>query len=677
MDDLSTRDVERYVTPSLDMDSEQPRGKRYALVIGIDDYRHGLRKLKYAVKDAKAIEEKLRDDFGFDVKPLYNEDAHTEAIRDILKSWKKETKSEDSVLVFFAGHGENHPLADRQNEGYLLPGDATKAPGSWLEESEIIQHAKDMPARWIFLIFDACYTGTTFRHDIPTGARDDQVMKALVAGTEDQPVPDGGAGDHSIFTRAILEGLDGLADSGKHPDDIISASELIVYVKSEVPWRSQLRRREQTPKGGSLQGTKIAQDFEFRPVKARLSARLLRNICSPKTEERVAAARQLGVRAPSDSDEVVQKKADELIDLVCKDEILRVRVTASKALGKLGHHAGFETLDALVRSEEKSELRAAATSALGDLAETATCRRDAVQALVNVLDTSDTAVLEAAKLGLGKVPESAPQLTAALESTRQPRKQIVDALACLAKSHPDDERAWPALSAIDARLLRRFYLARRRLRPQWRDIRRQSLVVGLSGAIGLGLAYLIVILGAKPFNPYGPAVLSYNLLPGVVAGVSLAFLPRLARALSRHPGRTATVLGGMAGGLFLGLGLALPNWFLGVGDHPAAWLLPGIVSGPLLGLTLACLPREPMRPDEQVQESLALSIKMLRRHVIPFTITAVVGGLGFALVRVPDSLAWGLWDPPLAEVLRWACGGTIFAAALAIGWSVSPTGNHA
>jgi uncharacterized membrane protein len=71
-----------------------------------------------------------------------------------------------------------------------------------------------------------------------------------------------------------------------------------------------------------------------------------------------------------------------------------------------------------------------------------------------------------------------------------------------------------------------------------------------------------------------------------------------------------------------------------------------------------------------------LSIKRLRRHIIPVIVTAVVGGLGFALIRVPDSLAWGYVDPRWAEVLRWGLGGAIFAAALAIGWSVSPGGTH-
>ena len=136
------------------------------------------------------------------------------------------------------------------------------------------------------------------------------------------------------------------------------------------------------------------------------------------------------------------------------------------------------------------------------------------------------------------------------------------------------------------------------------------------------------------------------------------------------------VLGGVLGGLFLGPALFIPNQFLNIGGHPIAYWLPGLISGPFLGLALTSLPWKPMAPGEQAWESFASLIKRLRQHVIPIVITAVVGGLGFALIRVPDSLAWGSMDPRWAEVLLWGYGGAIFAAALAIGWSVSPSGTH-
>ncbi|MGD8245564.1 MAG: caspase family protein, partial [Anaerolineae bacterium] len=420
-----TRDVERHVSqPPGDLSS----GERYALMIGIDHYDPPLRPLRYAVKDASVLADRLKEEFGFQVRLVTNQAARRAAIRGALAEWAQETEPQDSVLVFFAGHGANHVAADGRQEGYLLPAGATEDPSSWLAESEIVQRAKDLPARWVLLILDACYAGTTFRHDIPAGARDDQVLKALVAGTEDQPVLDGGAGDHSIFTRAVLDGLDGWADSGQRPDDIISADELIVYVKHEVPWRSRLRAHQQTPVGGPLQGSRTARDFEFRPTTPRLSAPLLRNIYSPNAEDRVAAARQLGERAPHDAEEVVRKKATELRQLLEGDDVIEVRVTAVEALGRLGHAECFEPLSKLLShdSTAPSALRAAAASAMGDLAQRAAFLPAAVQALVDALTADDESVLEAVKRALGRVPPSGPQLQAALEDAdRRHRRQLL------------------------------------------------------------------------------------------------------------------------------------------------------------------------------------------------------------------------------------------------------------
>ena len=66
MEGLSTRDARRRPSPEVARDEEWLRGKRYALVIGIDDYHPPVPPLSNAVKDAAAIADRLRDDFGFD-----------------------------------------------------------------------------------------------------------------------------------------------------------------------------------------------------------------------------------------------------------------------------------------------------------------------------------------------------------------------------------------------------------------------------------------------------------------------------------------------------------------------------------------------------------------------------------------------------------------------------------
>ncbi|MCC7355500.1 MAG: caspase family protein [Anaerolineae bacterium] len=676
MDEVGTRDVRRRVLTGAQTEEGESPGTRYALVIGIDRYREPLRPLIYAVKDAIALAARLEDEFGFVVTRLTDKEATAQAIRDVLGRWEAGTTPDDSVLVFFAGHGSNHPDPARQKEGYLLPGDAGDDPASWLEEAEIIQRAKKMSARRVLLIFDACYAGTTFRHDIPTGARDDQVLKALVAGTEDQPVLDGGAGSHSIFTRSLLDGLDGWAESGQRPDDVITADELIAYVGAEVRWRSRLRGYQQTPVGGPLQGTRTAQDFELRPVRPRLPAPLLRNIYSANPEDRVAAATQLGERGKSGTGEIVQKKAAELVRLVTEDKVMAVRVTAATALGNLGYVGGAEPLATLLKNQKADgRLRAAAAAALGNLAQiamdlnladAATVRREAAQGLVEALDSPEAPIVEAAKLGLGHIRDVGPELIAVLQTAGPSLKRdIVDALACLTLNYSGDEKAWLLPGAVKYRLLHRFYLARRRLRPQWPAIRQQALAVGVGGAVGLSVAYLVLIFGIRPFNPTGLAVLSFNLLPGAVGGVGLVFMPRLVLALSKQPDRRATVLGDITSGIVLGLGLGLPNWYLGIGCKAGvcdllAVFLPGLLLGLLFAFAFAFFSH---------RMSLA---EALGRSAVPLVALALLGGASSALVRVPPSFSWRAIDPQWAELVRWGIGGAIFAVAVATGWRASP-----
>jgi len=80
----------------------------YAVVIGIDHYPELAfdQQLSYAVKDAKGVEQCLRDNFAFDrIVALYNEDATREGILNILLTEMGATSEEDGLFVFFAGHG--------------------------------------------------------------------------------------------------------------------------------------------------------------------------------------------------------------------------------------------------------------------------------------------------------------------------------------------------------------------------------------------------------------------------------------------------------------------------------------------------------------------------------------------------------------------------------------------
>gem|GEM_PF-6317446 len=83
--------------------------KSYAVIIGIDQYQNlsASEQLTYAVHDAKGVEEVLRKNFKFDkIITLYNKQATKDNILKVLmEDLRNEMTEEDSLFVFWAGHG--------------------------------------------------------------------------------------------------------------------------------------------------------------------------------------------------------------------------------------------------------------------------------------------------------------------------------------------------------------------------------------------------------------------------------------------------------------------------------------------------------------------------------------------------------------------------------------------
>jgi hypothetical protein len=538
------------------------------------------------------------------------------------------------------------------------------------------------------------------RDDIQPRARLDQVIKVIVAGTESQPVLDGGADEHSIFTKAILEGLDGLADAGQQPDGIVAANELITYVRSEVPWRSRIRGHEQTPVGGSLQGTRGGLDFEFRPCKARLPATILRNLYSREAEDRKAAVEQLKERKGTSTANLAAEELIHLVrndkvregeDLLSEEDLLEVQTAAMQALGELGHPDGFKVLPSLVEeSSTNRDLRIATASALGLLVSTTrelgvdeieTQQQAAIDVLIERLKNDDPEIQEAAKQGLSYVPWSAQNLAGALDqANKEEGYHILDAMARIAIAHPQESGVWPDLKSNQARLVRRYYLTRRRVEPNLPTLLIHASILSLFAALGLSLAYLTVsmLVFRDTFGLYAPAIITVCSLAGIIGGTALAFMPPITTRASRFMDSWPTLIGGLLGGLVLGLSFWLPNNFLAIGcrgDCPwYAWVLwlPGLIIGPILGFTLVCIVQRPKMAaiSDKPRQSKAFNITFSDARA--YLILAMISAITFAVTRMPTPLSTGDVHPQWVEVILWGVGGFLFGIALAMGWSLMP-----
>ncbi|WP_321287700.1 caspase family protein [uncultured Sunxiuqinia sp.] len=167
----------------------------YAVVVGVSDYKGEELDLRYPAKDAKKISailesssSKLFSYDGFDRVHLYllQTDADRSAfpdkksIKDTFTKIGKTAKSNDVLLIFFAGHGE---VNKNDQQFYFLTADAsvnsrletvgisTKELFDWIQPANIKAHNR-------VLILDACNSGQAIKNIIKIGDADQQYMAA-------------------------------------------------------------------------------------------------------------------------------------------------------------------------------------------------------------------------------------------------------------------------------------------------------------------------------------------------------------------------------------------------------------------------------------------------------------------------------------------------------------------
>ncbi len=252
-----------------------PYRKSWAVIVGIDDYQNWP-KLRYAVNDASAIEQTLINKFGFrpeNIRKLINGDATRRRIMQVLGddfANPAQVTHDDRVFFFFAGHGATRTTAEGRQSGYIVPVDAdtTDYYSTAISMTDLREASDLIPARHVYFVMDSCYSGLALTRGGGTFSRDrgylDEVTRRearqiLTAGGADQPVSDDGPNGHSVFTWALLQGLDGKADLDGN--GVITASELGAYVSPIVASFSK-----QTPAMGNLIGSEGGEFiFELQP----------------------------------------------------------------------------------------------------------------------------------------------------------------------------------------------------------------------------------------------------------------------------------------------------------------------------------------------------------------------------------------------------------------------------
>jgi hypothetical protein len=224
----------------------RPRGTYRAIVVGNQHYRH-FQKLRSPVADVQALAALLRDDYGFAVETFIDITRHQ--LFAALAKLRAEAGDDDSVLIYFAGHG----YVDQDTQrGYWLPIDAeTGNEANWVSTSDITNLVAGLNSRHALVIADSCFSGALTRAaTVPTAPRSRSLLQQL-AGRRSrvvmtsggmEPVLDRSMGptQHSVFAAALIGALrDNRAE--------VEAGRLFVTVRDRVNWSS-----EQTPQYAPL-----------------------------------------------------------------------------------------------------------------------------------------------------------------------------------------------------------------------------------------------------------------------------------------------------------------------------------------------------------------------------------------------------------------------------------------
>jgi formylglycine-generating enzyme required for sulfatase activity len=191
-------------------------GEYKALIIGINDYKGAkIPDLETPINDAKAIAKVLKEKYGFKVELLLDRNATKRAIFRGLRRLAKKTQPNDSVLIYFAGHGA---LDKTYDDGWWIPADATGGdPFTYLDNGEVQKAMKSMKARHVLLISDSCYSGTLFgkARSLPPLINDKYYLSlyneksrwGMTSGNK-TPVSDQGTGGHSVFAYQLIKELE-------------------------------------------------------------------------------------------------------------------------------------------------------------------------------------------------------------------------------------------------------------------------------------------------------------------------------------------------------------------------------------------------------------------------------------------------------------------------------------
>jgi WD40 repeat protein len=240
-------------------------GKLYVLAVGISKYSNPHFNLKYAASDAAAFAGLWKPHAGtlysdVVVTDLADDQATASNVRSALFKLMENATDQDTVVLFFSGHGLVLPDGSYYFATYEIdPATVDTVAATGLPWTSLQTALAQIKARRVLMFLDACHSGAALGD---RQARGERMAEALASGAgvivfsssrgseysyelDDQ--------QHGAFTAALIEGLgEGKANFtvGGAQGSTVTAEELLAYLRLRVP---QLTDNRQTPSCPLLQ----------------------------------------------------------------------------------------------------------------------------------------------------------------------------------------------------------------------------------------------------------------------------------------------------------------------------------------------------------------------------------------------------------------------------------------
>lgn len=226
----------------------------WGLAVGVSKYSSSAINLKYADKDALALEKFFNAQAGksfseVHFKTLINDQVSRDTIIESITQHLGKAAPEDVIFLFVAGHGIKH----RQSGSYyFMPADAdfdtVLSKGLRMSDFEESIKILSQNVNKIIVAMDTCHSGALEVGMRGGGESEDlaaamnaasglYVLSASKAGEvsmeSDEFRLKNGSGGHGAFTFTLVEAMQGKADYDK--DSLVSLNEVFQFVSRQVP----------------------------------------------------------------------------------------------------------------------------------------------------------------------------------------------------------------------------------------------------------------------------------------------------------------------------------------------------------------------------------------------------------------------------------------------------------